>query len=77
MSNPCVMPLDVTSKQLNEKVISLKLSGKVYHFMDMSLDKLVRTGRGYMMRVMGCPLNWLVNQTYFRLVLYSFKLIII
>ena len=59
VANPCEIPLDVTSEQFDRKnKVVLKVRGDVYHFMELSWDKVLRTGRGYVMRVMGCPLNW-------------------
>ncbi|XP_063681894.1 uncharacterized protein LOC134816831 isoform X2 [Bolinopsis microptera] len=60
IANPCEIPLDVTSEQFDRKnQVVLKVHGNVYHFTELSWDKVLRTGKGYVMRVMGCPLNWL------------------
>ena len=59
IANPCEIPMDVNSKDFTRKnQLSLKVRGKVYHYMEASWDKILKTGRGYVMRVMGCPFNW-------------------
>ena len=59
IANPCEIPLDITSEKFNPKdKMGLKVRGEVYHYMEMTWEKVMRTGRGYIMRVMGCPLNW-------------------